>query len=351
VDRARHEALLTGEGDRIVVAMQAVEAGVDVSARLLVTELAPWSSMVQRFGRCNRRGEFRSDAEVFWIDVKPKDDKDDLALPYDTASLAKARSALEDLTDAGPHAVEKIAVPADRIIRPVLRRKDLIDLFDTTPDICGYDLDVSRYIRDGEDSDVQVFWRELANGEPSPDTPAPIRPELCRVAIGDFAKFLKTKATAWTWNALEEHWQKVERAHPGAIYFVAVKSGGYSAELGGTGDAKHTPAALLTPMAGLEGYEQNGQTFIGRWVELHEHTVDVVNEVEQIASSLGFNSATELRIAALWHDVGKAHAVFQDMLTHHAQPPHGDTLWAKSAKQGGRCERRGFRHELASALA
>jgi CRISPR-associated endonuclease/helicase Cas3 len=264
VDRARHEALLLGEGDRIVVATQAVEAGVDVSARLLVTELAPWSSIVQRFGRCNRRGEFTNGAEVFWIDVKPKDGKDDLALSYDTTSFAIARTGLKDLADAGPHAVEKIAMPVDRMIRPVLRRKDLIDLFDTTPDICGYDLDVSRYIRDGKDNDVQVFWRELADDEPGPDTPAPIRAELCRVSIGDFAKFLKANARAWAWNALEERWQKAERVHPGAIYFVDVKSGGYTAELGWTGDAKHTPAALSPPIAGFEGYGQNGQTFIGR---------------------------------------------------------------------------------------
>src|SRR5262249_4199434 len=163
-----------------------------------------------------------SDAKVFWIDVKPKDDKDDLTLPYDTKSLATASTALKDLADAGPHALEEIAVPIDRIVRPVLRRKDLIDLFDTTPDICGYDLDISCYIRDGEDSDVQVFWRELANGEPDPNTAAPIHAELCRVSIGDFAKFLKAKAIAWTWNALEERWQKAERAHPGVTYLVAV---------------------------------------------------------------------------------------------------------------------------------
>lgn len=42
------------EQTREVVATQAVEAGVDVSARVLITELAPWSSLVQRFGRCNR---------------------------------------------------------------------------------------------------------------------------------------------------------------------------------------------------------------------------------------------------------------------------------------------------------
>ena len=40
--------------DRIIVATQAIEAGVDISSKTLFTELAPWSSLVQRFGRCNR---------------------------------------------------------------------------------------------------------------------------------------------------------------------------------------------------------------------------------------------------------------------------------------------------------
>jgi len=42
--------------DRIIVATQVVEAGVDISAGLLITELAPWASLVQRFGRCARWG-------------------------------------------------------------------------------------------------------------------------------------------------------------------------------------------------------------------------------------------------------------------------------------------------------
>lgn len=47
----------TGPG-RIIIATQAIEAGVDLSARILFTELAPYASLVQRFGRCNRYGEF-----------------------------------------------------------------------------------------------------------------------------------------------------------------------------------------------------------------------------------------------------------------------------------------------------
>ncbi|MGH8611496.1 MAG: type I-G CRISPR-associated helicase/endonuclease Cas3g, partial [Gammaproteobacteria bacterium] len=60
-DRRAHEARLHSpvptEG-RILIATQAIEAGIDLSARVLFTELAPWASLVQRFGRCNRYGEF-----------------------------------------------------------------------------------------------------------------------------------------------------------------------------------------------------------------------------------------------------------------------------------------------------
>ncbi len=50
--------------------------------------------------------------------------------------------------------------------RFVPREKDLFDLFDTTPDLTGADVDVSRFIRDGEELDVQVFWRELTGKRP-----------------------------------------------------------------------------------------------------------------------------------------------------------------------------------------
>ena len=160
MDRARHTELLFGKGDRIVIATQAVEAGVDVSARLLITELAPWSSLVQRIGRCNRQAKI-SDAEVLWVDVQPKDEKDDLLLPYTKPELDQARTAIAEITDACPRILGGIVVPETPVVRPVIRRRDLVDLFDTTPDLCGQDLDVSRYIRDGEDSDVQFFGGSL----------------------------------------------------------------------------------------------------------------------------------------------------------------------------------------------
>ncbi|WP_199730417.1 type I-G CRISPR-associated helicase/endonuclease Cas3g [Amycolatopsis panacis] len=56
-DRRRQvDGALTQPGAQgtIVVSTQVLEAGVDVTSETLVTEAAPWSSLVQRAGRCNR---------------------------------------------------------------------------------------------------------------------------------------------------------------------------------------------------------------------------------------------------------------------------------------------------------
>ena len=61
-DRAHWASLWNGkipDEGRILVSTQVIEAGLDISSSLLITDLAPWPSLVQRFGRCNRAGEFR----------------------------------------------------------------------------------------------------------------------------------------------------------------------------------------------------------------------------------------------------------------------------------------------------
>lgn len=353
VDRDRHTRLLFGDGDRIVIATQAVEAGVDVSARLLISELAPWSSLVQRMGRCNRRADM-DDAEVQWIDITPKDNKDALSLPYTKAELDKARVALLPLTDASPQNLSERGktVVEEKIIRPVIRRRDLLDLFDTTPDLCGQDLDISRYIRDGEDSDAQFFWRDFSGDAPPDSEPQPQRTELCRVSIGDAAKFVKSdKARAWQWNALNKKWESVKAARPGAVYLLHVSSGGYSDDLGWTGDVKTKPTAHPPAMSeSPESYIDDRSTFVCYDLSYQQHVDGVVQQTSVIARAVGLTEAYQkmLRLAALWHDVGKAHRVFQKMLCGEEEPT---ALWAKSARKDTSCTRSGFRHELASALA
>jgi hypothetical protein len=189
-------------------------------------DLAPYASLVQRFGRCNREGK-DPEAFVYWID-RPLDGKDDklsdkpeleesdwqkIAQPYAWDDLQRAQGRIAALTSAAPADLPAHSDP----YRPahVLRRRDLVDLFDTTPDLSGYDLDVSRFVRGGEERDITVAWRDLKGEAPGKKAPALTRNELCPVSIGEFREFLKAKnkqgkpREAWRWDALEGNWEKV----------------------------------------------------------------------------------------------------------------------------------------------
>ena len=323
-----------------------------MSARLLVTELAPWSSLVQRIGRCNRRGDI-DDAQVVWVDIQPKDEKDELLLPYSKDELAKAQKAIGKLTEASPRALREVEVREKPVVRPVIRRRDLVDLFDTTPDICGQDLDVSRYIRDGDNNDVQFFWRDIVGDAPLRDNKPPQRIELCRVSIGDAVTLFDRKTThAWRWNPLKKKWEIADKPRPGGVYLLATTSGGYNDNLGWTGDPKDKPTPRPPDAGNPDAHNAEPDTFSGSWQTIAEHTQLVVRQTTAFAAALTGDTtfAAALRTAAMWHDIGKAHDEFQKMLLNR-DAGRERQLWAKSADKGGKCDRRGFRHELGSALA
>lgn len=371
-DRQSHQDLLiNGAGDRIVIATQAVEAGVDVSARVLLTELAPWSSLVQRFGRCNRGGEFNeTGADIHWIDLDF--DKESDVAPYTLTELQDARTMLATLDgqSVSPNALSTIQVTPLPVIRPVIRRKDLIDLFDTTPDIAGHDLDISRYIREGEDTDVQVFWRDLSatDGTPAKKLKEPARQELCRVAVWRFQAFLKKLShqkddrAAWVWDGLRAEWKKETKARAGAVYLLDRRSGGYDTDLGWTGEpaslkkeAEWTTELPLTGDESSDALTQDPLTRIGQALTLMAHTGHVVDHLTRLLTSLNLPDPhrTSLLTAARWHDAGKAHEDFQTMLRAAAGDTAPGDFLAKSGQTGGSlpAERKHFRHELASALA
>lgn len=385
-DRSREELLLQqGTGHRIVVATQAVEAGVDVSARTMFSELAPWPALVQRFGRCNRYGD--DDGAIFWMEIDTSEGNDDLVLPYDTDELLHARSLLEKLADlggdAGPESLKAIAYRPPRMVRPVVRRRDVLDLFDTTPDLFGNDIDVSRYVRDGEDVDVQVFWRFFED-EPSPEFPRPLPDELCRVGVGAMRGFVsklhkkrnkvsknrteRAALTAWKWNPLDACWQEVSQIFAGQVVLLHPRAGGYDLHLGWTGEVAPTypvpefalrhGAARPAEQDALES--DHGTVFPrGRWVPLTEHLAHVGDESATLAQQVGLANALleAVRTAGIWHDVGKAHPAFQAKLLAPTEDrpdlkPSGEGPWAKSNHRlKASEERRHFRHELASALA
>ena len=396
-DRAREMEKVTGGGEpnphgRIVVATQAVEAGMDISAAVLFTELAPWSSLVQRFGRANRYAELPDGAQVFWIDLLPPapdgaaadKDAEELARPYEAAELQAARDRLTGLTDAAP---VRLPSPDDAAPpRRVIRRKDLDDLFDTDPDLTGFDVDVSPYVRDADDTDVRVFWRNPS--EAGDDPPRPGREELCAVSIGAARTWIRklpgngrgllfqrdpqwrrgdgrTGATPAGWMPLQgQPW-------PGLVLLADPKAGGYRGASGFTGDPKHVPEPISGSPApsgagaaadradapaprDAEGHDEDPLSGNDALVPLADHLRHVAAEAESLCAALDVEPAARTTIgrAARWHDLGKAHEVFQDTMRRgldgRAAAP-GVPL-AKTVKQT-RHVRAWFRHELASALA
>src|SRR5690606_5473393 len=129
--------------------------------------------------------------------------------------------------------------------------------FDTTPDLCGNDIDISRYVRDGDDTDVSLFWRDYADDQPPVTTDAPAAPELCRVSLHSargFATALEKRRSQlarsakpaerarsarlklWRWDSLDREWSATTSPRPGDVLLAHPAAGGYDPALGWTGE-------------------------------------------------------------------------------------------------------------------
>ena len=108
----KHSKLFTTEGDKsvkVVVATQTLEVGIDVDFADLVTELAPASSLAQRFGRVNRLGR-RTDSKVVVIEPASGDLVKKDAPPYKAVDLSNAYGWLEVLNGAENPSVNPAAM-------------------------------------------------------------------------------------------------------------------------------------------------------------------------------------------------------------------------------------------------
>lgn len=368
----RLSAAVPNEG-RIVVATQVVEAGVDMTSRVLFTEIAPWSSVVQRFGRCNRYGECNEHggAEVLWIDVG---DSKEAASPYEPEVLALARAKLRKLDSASPAALPRTDEAAP--LHPIIRRKDFLDLFNTEPDLSGFDVDIAPYVRDADDADLLLFWRDFGDDPNEPMQTAPGRDELCRAGLGAARKLIDRLefGQAWRWDPLARRWsaERGGKLRPGVTLMISATAGGYRADLGLAPEEK-APVPVLSGANGdelNEAYDDDHRSLLEHKIELPVHLGDVEQEARKLCGVLPVTNAAAVIRAARWHDLGKAHEAFQFMLRRAHETGTGQSLgngfWAKAGRQPGRhsgrpryavdiggqvVERPRFRHELASALA
>jgi CRISPR-associated endonuclease/helicase Cas3 len=362
---------------QIAVTTQVIEAGVDLSATTLLTELAPWSSLIQRFGRCNRRGEVE-DAQIH---IFPAEN----ALPYEDEQLAAASDRLKTIqtqeSNLSPASLAALPLPdCDRPqTRHVIRKKDFLDLFDTTADLSGQDIDIDRWVRDNDDSKVQLFWRDWENAKNGAVPPldndfpkSPAHSELCPAPIGSVRAWLKKDAVRkkeiypWYWDHLGHRWAKVSREGgeyqliPGRSYLLPSFAGGYTEETGFDPVSKPpVPDCQPDSEKSAERNTSMDDELPGKWQSIAQHTDEVCEELANILKSLNHTSKA-LTHAARWHDLGKAHPAFQAKIspeeaaahTPVGKAPNDAWLNQNDNKLTNHTDfRRGYRHELASALA
>lgn len=347
---------------QIVVSTQVLEAGVDLSSRVLFTEAALFSSVVQRAGRCNRAGEFPEGANLLW--APPPSGRGQYA-PYEQEDVETAVGALTSLegTWVTSTMLQEMPVVPKPVVHPVLRCRDLLQLFDTMPDLSGADIDVSPWIRDGQDTTALVAWRSLADGKPGEREAFPAREELCAAPVQDLKTILKDSlGPLWVLDAAEGAWRRAQFAdiRPGSLLLTSTASGWYDSKLG-WGLRHRGPVTSLARTGEVpDGMNKDDASCADRWVDLIEHLEDVEKEVGLLAEDLapldglsgGHLEAAQL--AARYHDLGKAHSVFVNTIRRscpEGKHPPGEGPWAKSRHRMGRHERKYFRHELISALA
>lgn len=341
-DRNRLQKKLYGfQG--IVVATQVVEAGVDLDASTLITELCPWSSLVQRVGRCGRTN-LKQVSQVFWLDWQ----LDWNSLPYDKKDCEETKEKLSSLSDVGLLSLLEVELPHRKLPKRKLGKEEIEQFFTTHPQLRSTTYSTEKYVRDAHSYTARVFWAEKL-----PKT-IPHQIGLCPVPVNELNKFLKEqKMQPYVWG--EDQWEKKSEIEIGDVVHLPYTAGGYSHESGWTGNSDDfpTPYSLTTP----KHFDKADSKY---WVSLKIHSGDAAFYMKQYAPTLqrlGF-SEDDINLliqCARWHDWGKAHDLWQDFAKKNFTNVPTELVAKFPDSEDGKfpdfTALKGFRHELASAIA
>ena len=357
-DRSRHEnRLIDFDGKRksgnlpktdpglICVSTQVIEAGLDISAHHLFTELSPWPSMLQRLGRLNRKGDDQdAHAWVWETPIEGGNKKFKRIGPYESTDIELSKDLVNAFTRLSQEHPFSVAISVlNKSIRkkvneamqpkpsPLPRAFEVHGLFSTERDVHGGFTDVSAFVRGSDpDLDVTVFWRDWSGDSPPSgkvlDGPL-LEPakEGCPVSFVRIRKMLEsTKTKAWQWDDETERWVRVNRWEicPGMLIMFKRDVGGYDADEGWTGDRSNMLAEVPRVGHGAT-LRDDSWTEVGYWSKLEDHLRDARFEAENLSAALFLTGDIKTAVieASGLHDLGKAHPQWQNSLPDRSGIP------------------------------
>ena len=202
-----------------------------------------------------------------------------------------------------------------------------------------------------------MFWREFEDNPNVPEIQGkPAREELCPVSIGQAKAFTKrTDTTLWCWDSLQESWAKLDRdPRPGMTLLLRAADGGYEQAIGFDATLRKPPVPIqqLEKSSPQDSFGEDWRSQQPKPVSLPDHLGHVAREAANLCAMVGETTHSNPVVrAGRWHDLGKAHKVFQQSM-YRCKGVIGSELLAKSDCLGQmRHARSYFRHELASMLA
>ncbi|MDC0315662.1 HD domain-containing protein, partial [Synechococcus sp. AH-551-G15] len=331
-DRETIEASLQGFRG-VVVATQVVEAGVDLDARLLVSDLCPWSSAVQRAGRAGRNGTY-SECDVVFINTNQP-------LPYDNQVMRQCWDHLQTLSNFNISTVLE-----NQLFEPVApcsltEKVFLTELCDNSPN--NVEPPTAPFIREVDDGNVFVAWRE----DPNKDMRFVEKHEICPVP---WSEVTRSVAEVWLINE-DSEWvktplQRNSQIPVGSCVVIESKLGCYHPDFGWL-----SGFGLFVPELPSRK-DGNRQAFpLSEPLNLNQHLIETRDFVSQIMQSIHFSDEELVSLvsrAGFLHDIGKASDDFQWFI-QNGNPQEGVQLAKGQTNKKHRTP--GLRHEAHSAMA
>ena len=344
----------------IIVATSCIEAGVDISADVLITELCPWSSLVQRAGRCARVANSKGEVHVI---------ESNSAVPYKADELDATASRLSNIEDMSIQTIMRVAPVQNPNNKPnqidLSFIKRLFDPRNEEP--------ISRYVRVVNNPTIGICWRyprHLRKDMPKID---PL--ELCPCYPNQALEIIKKRKDVWVLDEeatqaqrpFKPVWRKFDwskdKLEAGMEFVVGTAAKNYSTKLGlilGCRDRVKEVKEKTPPRQGRNfGYGDDSKN---KSLGLVAHLSDTANFCKRIGKDIQLHYAEfdeALKLSGYLHDWGKASHVFQTSLMDYElggvlqrdpeRPLAKGDAYLKH--ETGAYIRRGWRHEVASALA